>query len=286
MPLSCARRAAILVVALPGGQLCVDTTMRRAAARSDAMTQIGMADSSTERTQRIYARVAGFLFLWLIITGLAGMLTISHIVGSGTFAETAKRVVASEHLYRVALTSELIETLSTVLLAFALYVTLKPVDKLLAQIAVYWRLGESFIGGVGMIVGFLRLRLYSSPQLAGALGADQTQALVALTRHAGFVVYNISAIFFSIGSILFCYLFFKSRYIPRILSAFGVFASVVVTVICFASLIFPEHAATLQYGWAPMAIAEVTTGIWLMLFAVKTQPRSDQQSARPAVIRA
>ena len=37
---------------------------------------------------------------------------------------------------------------------------------------------------------------------------------------------------------------------------------------------------------APMAIAEVTTGFWLMLFAVKTQARSDQQSARPAVIRA
>lgn len=249
------------------------------------MTQIGMEDSSTERTQRIYARVAGFLYLWLIITGLAGLLTITHIVGSGTFAETAKRVVASEHLYRVALSSELIETLSALLLAFALYVTLKPVDKLLAQIAMYWRLGESFIGGVGMILGFVRLRLYSSPQSIGTLGTDQSQALMGLMRDAGFAVYNISAIFFSIGSILFCYLFFKSRYIPRILSAFGVFASVIVTIICFGSLIFPEHAATLQYGWAPMAIAEVTTGFWLMLFAVKTQARSDQQSARPAVIR-
>lgn len=107
------------------------------------MTMIERAYSGAEKTQRMYARLAGFLFLWLIITGLAGMLTISHIVGSGTFAETAKRVVASERLYRVALASELIETLSTLLLAFALYVTLKPVDKLLAQIAVYWRLGET-----------------------------------------------------------------------------------------------------------------------------------------------
>jgi hypothetical protein len=244
-----------------------------------------MEVSSTERTQRIYARVAGFLFLWLIIAGLAGELTISHIAGSGTFAETAKRVVASKHLYRAALSSELIETLSAVLLAFALYVTLKPVDKLLAQVAMYWRLGEAFIGGVGMIDGFVRLHLYSS-QSIGALGTDQSQALVDLTRNAGFASYNISAIFFSVGSILFCYLFFKSRYIPRILSAFGVFASVVVTIMCFGSLIFPEYSAMLQYGWAPMAIAEVTTGFWLMLFAVKTQAPSDQQSAKPAVIRA
>ena len=250
------------------------------------MTQIRMEDSSTEKTQRIYARVAGFLFLWLIITGLAGTLVISNIVGSGTFAETAKRVVASEHLYRVALSSELIETLSAVLLAFALYVTLKPVDKLLAQIAMYWRLGESFIGDAAMILSFLRLRLYTSPESLAALGTGQSQALVDLTRNAGFAAYNISAIFFSIGSILFCYLFFKSRYIPRILSAFGVFASVIVTIMCFASLIYPEHATALQYGWVPMAIAEVATGFWLMLFAVKTQARSDQQSARPASIHA
>ncbi len=249
------------------------------------MTQIRMEDSSAERTQRIYARVAGFLFLWLIISGLAGTLIISQIVGSGTFLETAKRVVSSEHLYRVALSSELVETLSAVLLAFALYVTLKPVDKFLAQVAMYWRLGEAFIGGAGMIVGFARLHLYTSSKSIGALGTDQSQVLVDLTRNAGFAAYNISAIFFSIGSILFCYLFFKSKYIPRILSAFGVFASFVVTIMCFGSLIFPEHAATLQYGWAPMAIAEVTTGIWLMLFAVKTHAPSDQQSAKPAVIR-
>jgi uncharacterized protein DUF4386 len=235
------------------------------------MTQIGMEDSSTERTQRIYARVAGFLFLWLIITGLAGDLTISHIVGSGTFAETAQRVVASERLYRVALSSELIETLSALLLAFALYVTLKPVDPLLAQIAMYWRLGESFIGCVGVIFGYVRLSLYTSPQSLGPMGTGQTQALVELTRTAGSAEYNISATCFGIGSILFFYLFFQSRYIPRILAAFGVFASVLVPIMCLGNLIFPEHAATLQYGWAPIAIAEVTTGFWLMLFAVKTQ---------------
>jgi len=257
--------------------------MRRAAARSDAMAHIEMEYSPAERTQRFYARIAGFLFLWLIITALAGMLTTSHIVGSGTFAETAKRVVAAERLYRVALSCGLIETLSTVLLAFALYATLRPVNELLAQMAMYWRLGEAFIGGAGTIVDFVRLRLYTSPQSIVTLGTDQSQAFVGLMGDADFASYNMCAIFFSIGSILFFYLFFKSRYIPRILSAFGVFASVSVTITCFSSLIFPEYAAKLQYGWLPMALAEVTTGIWLMLFAVKTQARSDQQDAQSAL---
>ena len=242
-----------------------------------------MTISTIGETQCIYARLAGFLFLWLIITGLTGLIINSRIVGSGTFVETSARVLASQHLYRLALCFELVETMSAALLAFALYVTLKPVDELLAQFAMYWRLGESFLGAAAMIFSFFRLGVYTSPQSIGAFGADQSQALLSLTRQAGSASVNISAIFFSIGSILFFYLFYKSRYIPRILSAFGVFASVVVTIMCFASLIFPERAATLQYGWAPMAIAEVTTGFWLM-FAVRIPGRSDQQFARPAVI--
>lgn len=242
------------------------------------MAQMGMPDSSMDRTQRIYARVAGFLFLWLIITGLAGAITISHIAGSGNFTETAKRVVASERLYRVALSSELIETLSALLLGFALYVTLKPVNRFLAQLAMCWRLGESFIGCVAMIFGFVRLRLYSSTQPFGTLTNDQSQALMDLTRQAASAAGNIDVICFGIGSTLFFYLFLKSAYIPRILSAFGMFASVVWTIMYFGSLIFPERIATIQYiCFALMGIAEVTTGFWLMLFAVKTQARGDQR---------
>jgi hypothetical protein len=234
------------------------------------MTAIEMEDGSTERTQHIYARLAGFLFLWLIVTGLAGALTISHIVGSGPLAETAKRVAASERLYRIGLCSELIETLSALLLAFALYATLKPVDKLLAQMGMYWRLAESFIGCVGVVIGFVKLGLYSSPDSIAAFGTIQSQALLSVTHQAGTISVNIGATCFSIGSLIFFYLFYKSRYLPRTLSALGMFASILVTLICLASLIFPEYAAKLQYGWAPMAIAEVITGFWLMLFGVRS----------------
>lgn len=245
------------------------------------MTNIGTEDHSMEKTQRIYARVAGFLFLWLIILGIAGLVITSRVIGSGPFAQTAKRVVASEHLYRAALSCGVVEAVSAALLAFALYATLRPVDELLARMAMYWRLGESFIGGVAMILGFVRLRLYSSPQSMATLGTDHSQALVGLVRDAEFAAYNIGAIFFSLGSILFFYLFIKSKYIPRLLSVFGVFSSVIVTIVCFGSLILPEHAAKLQYGWAPMALAEVTTGLWLMIVAVKAPAGSNQQTTRP-----
>jgi hypothetical protein len=215
-----------------------------------------------------YARLAGFLFLWLIVTGLAGAVAIGRIAGSGPFPEVAKRVIASETLYRLALCSELVETLSAAVLAFALYVLLRPVNPLLAQFGMYWRLGESFIGAVGLLAGFVRLRIYTAPQ------SLQSEFLVDLTRHAGRASTNISAIFFSIGSLVFFWLFLKSPYLPKALSAIGVFASVVTVLVCFGTLIFPQYGSTLQYGWAPMAIAEVGAGVWLMLFGAKHESAS------------
>src|SRR5215813_8765332 len=146
--------------------------------------KFGIEEAHGERTQRIYARLAGFLLLWLIINGLGGTLIYSRIEGKGTFAETAKRIAASERFYRVALSTEVIETLSAVLLAFALYATLKPVNSFLAQLAMIFSLEDSILGWVVRICSFVRLHLYTSSQTAGA-GTFPSQALVDLTRTVG-----------------------------------------------------------------------------------------------------
>src|SRR5215468_12770862 len=142
--------------------------------------KLGIEDAQGERTQRIYARLAGFLLLWLIINGLGGSLIFSYVAGSGTFEETAKRIAASERLYRVALSSQVIETLSAVLLAFALYAILKPVNNLLAQLAMIFFLEDSILAWMGRMLSFARLHLYTSAQSVGASGAIPAQALVDL----------------------------------------------------------------------------------------------------------
>ena len=230
-----------------------------------------MDEGAMQKKQHSYARLAGFLFLWLILTGLSGMMLNARIAGSGPFAETAGRIAASEHLYRLGLLIELTETLSALLLGFALYATLRPVDQLLAQLGMYWRMAESLIGAVGVIFGFVALRAYTSSQ-----PAEQSQTIVELARYLGNGTYNVGALCFSLGSAIFFYLFLKSKYIPGWLAGFGIFASVIVTIICLGMLLFPEYRRTLNYGWAPMAVAEIVTGFWLM-FAVRIPASSSGQ---------
>jgi hypothetical protein len=209
--------------------------------------------------------MAGFLLLWLIVTGIAGMWITSAVAGSGGVLEEAKRVVASEHLYRTGLAVGLLEPLCTVALAVALYVVLKPVNRTVALFAMAWRLGEAFIGGTECALGYAKLHLYLSQ---AAVAVSQQGTLLGLVGFAESAMTNIGAIFFGVGSTLFYALFLRSGYIPRWLAGLGVIASVVVTSMCFGTLLFPEYGTWLQYGWAPMAIAEVVTGFWLM-FAVR-----------------
>ena len=120
-----------------------------------------------EKAQRTYARLAGFLLLAVIVIALGSGVVLSRVAGSGTFAETAKRIAASEHLYRAALAAAVIVSLGSALLAFALYATLKPVNRLLAQLAMIFTLQDSFLALVVRMCAFVRVHLYLSAQSAG-----------------------------------------------------------------------------------------------------------------------
>lgn len=172
-------------------------------------------DAQTGRSQRTYARIAGFLMLGIIILAFVGGFILSRVAPSGTFAETAERIAASKHLYRAALSTVVMASLGSALLAFALYATLKPVNSLLAQLALIFTLGDSFLALVVRMCSFVNVHLYLSTQTLRA-ELITAQSLAELMRTVANNTENLGGICFGIGSFLFFYLFFQSRYIPRI----------------------------------------------------------------------
>ena len=64
---------------------------------------------------------------------------------------------------------------------------------------------------------------------------------------------------------MFAYLLLRSRYIPRALAGWGVFASVVFTTYNLAIIVFPGAVALMYVALAPMGIYEIGIGLWLLL---------------------
>lgn len=238
------------------------------------MTRAGMAEAPSERTRRTYARVAGFCYLLQMVAFVVGEVGTSMIRGSGDVVEVAGRVLASEHLYRAALSSTALGAITLVVLAHSLYVLLEPVNRRLAQLALWARLGEAFIVGAVLVLGFTTLGVYAEVGSGGAFGNEQLHVLRSLAGSgydSGFLIWML---FFSLGSTLFFYLFYTSRTIPRPLAALGIFGSVLQVPMSLVGLIFPAQMTTLQYLWAPIFLAEVGTGLWLLIAGVRPLPSS------------
>ena len=230
-----------------------------------------MTSSDIDKLQIRYARLAGFMYLLVDAAYLTFALVANRFRVPGDFAETAHRITDSELLYRIGLSSGLVASLCIVFLAMGLYVAIKPLGKNLALLALVFRLLEAaFVGGQA-ILGFVVLKLYISADSLNVFDGKQLSMFVTLHSTTDWVVFNSFAIFFGVGSSLFFYLFFQSTYIPRVLAGWGLLGSVLVPIVCFGCLMWPQHAKLLQLGWAPIGLAEILVGLWLLFKGLNLQ---------------
>lgn len=82
----------------------------------------------------------------------------------------------------------------------------------------------------------------------------------------------ITATFFAVGSLLFCWLLLRGRMIPVPLAWLGVVASILLVVGLPLQLAGFLHGTVTMIMWLPMAAFEVPLGVWLMIKGVATPP--------------
>jgi len=137
-----------------------------------------------------------------MITGISNIFIVSPgIIIHGDDVRTAHNIVASETRFRFSIVLVLIMFNCDIIEALALYVLLKPVNKSLALLGTFWRLGNAFIGGSFAISNFYIFRLAGNPDYLAALNPKQLQSLMMLfinTKEDSL----IELIFFSFGMVI------------------------------------------------------------------------------------
>ena len=227
-----------------------------------------------EPAQHTAARIAGLLYLFTSATAIFGEFFVrGRLIVRGDAVQTAKNVAGSERLFRLGIASDLITVLGVIALVWALYVVLKPIDRNVALLAAFWRLAEASILAVSVVNAFAALLLLSGAEYLQAFGTQQLQVLARLFVSLQGAGWRIGFVFLGLGSTVFSYLWFKSRYIPRALAAWGVFSSLVLAIVTLAIMVFPGSAAVLTLAYmAPMGIYELALGLWLLAKGIRTRP--------------
>src|SRR5205823_9739376 len=121
---------------------------------------------------------------------------------------------------------------------------------------------ETTIMVVVTLSDFDVLRILSGAEYLQAFEADRLQALARLSISAHSAAYNVGLVFGGMRSTAFCYLWFKSGFIPRALAGWGIFASFLMGACAFSFIIFPELGSVfpVQIYGGPIFVFELTMG--------------------------
>jgi hypothetical protein len=231
-----------------------------------------VATDIRERSPVFYARIAGFIYLFAMAMGIFSQsFVLGKIVVSGDAAATAGNILAFEGLYRLGIAVDVVTFVSDVVIAWAFYELLKSVDNSLALLGAFLRIADAAILAVVTLNGLMTLRLLTDGGYGRVFELSQLQGLARLYLSARGLGFYIGFVFLGLGSMVFAYLLFRSRYVPRALPAWGMFSSLLLALGSLAVLLFPWFAANVSTAYmVPMFFYEVPLGLWFLIKGVRT----------------
>lgn len=209
-----------------------------------------MAHDEGEMTVQARARLAGFLYLAVNAVYIASLLA---------------GMAGPDEIRRPAVALQATASAATIAMAWSFYELLKPAGHGLALMALLFRVAEAALYGVSATFSLLLL----SGDGAATPGLDQSA--LALAARARFASGYVGTIYFCAGSAIFFYLFFKGRFIPRSIAAFGLLTTAVVFAATLVRVAAPAFAGPLAFSDPLLLLAETVTGAWLVVAGTRPQ---------------
>jgi hypothetical protein len=177
-------------------------------------------------TENKIAKTVGALFIITMILGMIDAYTVAPILHA-----SLADYYLNEYKFYIGALSILFMSLGVVGIAILLYPILEKHNRIIAITYVCSRVMECLLLIIGVIVYFLLLTLSQEFIKAGSPDSSYFQTLANVAVEARYSGYHVAMIILSIASIMLCYLLYKTRLIPRIISVVGIigYASVLVS---------------------------------------------------------
>jgi hypothetical protein len=249
--------------------------------RPVALGENEMTISKIDNSQRTAAKIAGWsgLFTFAIVV-FGNFVLLSPLLVPGNVAATAQNIAAHETQFRITVVCFLTYSLGVLVLLSALYVILKPVNPGLALVGALSRLVFALLWLLSTLNMLSALRLLSNANYLQVFEPDRLQVLAKLYLNANFDDYYVGLPFFGLAATICAYLWFKSNYIPKGLSIFGVIASAWCVFCAFVYLIFPHFNKIVNDWWFdfPMAVFELVLSFWLLFKGLSPKIQNTAES--------
>ncbi|MFQ5549395.1 MAG: DUF4386 domain-containing protein [Woeseia sp.] len=236
-----------------------------------------MTDQASDVLPRLQARIAGFLYLIIIVAGAVGYTTHSSLIVWNDAASTASNILASAQLWRLSSLVMLIMLASDVGVAAIFYLLFKPVNRTLSLVGCAFRL--ILVAVIAVAILFRYLALYLSNDTAStAIGINQSQALVILSVRLFEQGFTVALVFFGFHCLAIGWLILRSSFLPRFLGVLLLISGVLYLCDSTRVLVFPMVALPFDI-LIPSYISEIVLCLWLIVVGVNAGKWKEQAGA-------
>lgn len=233
-----------------------------------------MVNNSTPISLRTAALVAGFTILAMaLIAPYAELFVYPKLINPTNAAETIKNITNNKPLFVSAIFGYLLTFSGDIVLSWALYILLKPVNEPLSLLTAWFRLVFSVIALVALLNLIAVLQLLNNHNYSNMFGQTQLHAQVMLYLTTFRSGYHFGIIFFSIHLILLGYLVFKSHYIPNIMGLLLIISGIGYLTNALKPFLFPNF----NLGFVTITFfGELIFMLWLLIKGSKIKEEQEK----------
>jgi len=222
---------------------------------------------SFESSPQIYARIAGLLYLIIILMGIGAEAFVrSKLFVSGDAAATANNIIHAEFLWKIGITADLIMHICDLPVMIILYYLLKPVSKKLALLNLSFNLIQTAVLVLNKLNLLAALFFLGDAEYLKSFSPDQLHTLSYLSIKLHDFGFGIGLIFFGFVCLFEGYLIFKSEYFPKVLGVFMAIAGICYLSNSFILILAPQFSSITLL--MPCLIAELSLSLWLIFKGV------------------
>lgn len=213
-------------------------------------------------------RLLGAAFLAVVATSLVGGLLLDSVTGSGSISDILVSISNNVTLMRISILVDLVTSLGVIVLTSLLYVVVHQQSKVIALVALGWWLAEALSLALSKTAAFGLIALSREFVQAGTPDPSYHQALGRFLYDSMVLLQGqtIHMLFYSAGGILWYYLFYRSRAVPRAISLFGLAAASAGLVGIVLQLLGYEVPI---FVYIPLLPFELSIGVWLLFRGIK-----------------
>ena len=215
-------------------------------------------------TNRKAAIITGVLFIAATAASLLGSSFTQSILDAPDYLV---KISANQSQVTLGVLFQFIAAVTSAGIAISLYPTLRRHNEGLALGSVGFRIIESVLSIVAAICLVSLLPLSQEYVKAGASSASYFQTLGTSLFGAQGMILNIRLIPFCIGALMYYYIFYKSKLIPRWLSGWGLIA-IIMNLASALLVLFGliDHFSTTQIILSvPIGLQEMVLAVWLIV---------------------